>query len=1158
MHGEHDPPSIPESTTWDRQARLQGLLREASDTLGEHYAGILYALDNPLMPNRLRVAAYQARELMTLAPQKLALPGILQPAKPRSLVALRNELQVRFDLLKTALEIEVVGSRMDLERYEEFTNYLEGWLSRTQESRRDKRTLIRSYVATLERAHLAPGSRRSEIICDQWMDLEGYFNAVLHGRTSPIASEMESRITGLEDFFLSRLCPRTFEDQAALDRFVQQVPSRLSESDSDYLLKLIETLDANYRYFFRKLDTPDWIGYLEEKGFFKQPPALEQLEDRILVDDWLELRYLERMARLEPIEVGRIAREISHLHADNPRVHEALIGTAIQLFPEARKHAKKLLNSELNWIADQPFLQGLLPEKLAKAALAAASASCSGTALRTARGLLALEVSDAGLLAIHESAWLRMGEWNAKGVLEDLVHKVLPEIDPTLQLELLSNLITFLDLVGKQEFGDENPNLVDAAFQMWRPAIEEHSQNDLNSIASSAIEAVRDAADALVPSHGVLVFQALEESTRATHFRISLFLRQKHSHVDPDGTAGRLSDPAVLENVSLRHELFELLESVFDTMPGAAQVTYLKWIDNQDDAYKQQLYLWPIRKELSGPRLELYRKLKEEYGGIEHPDMPMYHEVGWIGPTSPFSADEMGGMDIPEVVEKLNSWEHTRGWRAPEPEGLARELAVFAAKDAKRVSEQATAFEELQQPTCVRGIVQGLVEAVKEGRSVSWEPVLHLCEWAVEQERGDEPEGSGLEEFDRTWGPARKQIAWLLRRGTEESAAEIPFELRDDVWCVLRELVHDPDPTEEEERSRSEHYDPSTLAINVVRGVALGGTLSFALWVARHNQQEVRTWCLLGLEELGQALEERLAEDQSPAIRSLFGRWLPYLFRLDQEWTVSNVGRIFPIDENNEAIWIATWDAYLVFCDKLHIEFLDLLRTSYERALDRLGTERREKTRIANPDERFGHHLVLFYREGVLAPEDPLFTTFFEKADAKLRYSVMADAVRLVQDIAGEKRGPAISRLQDLWERRCKTAIGERPDEYHELSSFGWWFLKDDFPPEWRLQQLLETQRNRIRLELDGRVLEMMINLSEEHIPLVLDCLEAIVRNPASEDWGMYDDHVKEILRAGLSSGDTKLHDKAENLVHYIGSLGFLSFRDLLLDSDTEDNGDTQ
>jgi hypothetical protein len=1130
----------------DAQALLLEVLELSSSRLGETYRGLLHSLHSPPFPNQHRVLAYQARELMDEAPKVMSPYGATLPAKPPTFADLKKQLAEEYENITSDLRQTPLESRSGQQKVRAFLGFIEAWLLKAEQARADAEKLARSHICGLEPGPAPPGGKALELAVRRWIALKGEFNAVLHGGAQRQVGDVRTLVSKLEGFFLHRIRPRPFENQAKIDEILQRPPDGLEASDIETVVGLIGALGVDYRYFFQQLNSPEWIGVLEERDFFKQPPGLVRVDDQIHAPDWPELAYLERVAPDALDDVGRIAREISGLHPENPRVHERLISISVLLLRVDSKHGRKLLNCELNWISGQGRLLLRIPGLLLEAALVAAS-KIPGLALRTVRSLLSLEVADEVEQQRSNKDCHRLGDWDLREILKRISSDLLTVLPASCQLDLLSVLFGFLRFVGENEFGDADPRAQDIGFLMWRPAIEDHEQNDLNSLSNWAIEGVRDAADSLVEEHGIRILEKLEESNSRTLLRVSLHLRSKYPDIDPDGTAKLVEDPQVLEDEVVRHELFVLLRQQFTLFPEQTQRSYLEWAARIENPHRRQLHLWPIRHALPGSIPEDYRRHEEEFGELGHPDLPVHHGVSWVGPTSPFSVSEMEEHEIPELVELLNSWQYTPGdWFAPEPEGLARKLVAFASQNAERVSAQSIALEVLQRPTYVRGIVQGLADAVKEGHAISWEPVLHFCKWAAEQERGEEPEGTGLEEFDRTWGPARKQIAWLLRRGTEESEAGIPFEFREDVWSILRTLVEDPDPTEDEEESRSEYSDPSTIAINTVRGVALGAAFSFALWVARHDPQENRTWLSFGLAEVQSALEDRLANDQSPAVRCLFGKWLPYVFSLDQEWTVSNAGRILPIDEHKEAIWIATWDAYLVFCDKLCIEFLDLLRTSYERALDRLGTERRERTRIADPDECFGHHLVLFYREGVLAPEDPLFITFFEKADTKLRYSVMADAVRLVQDIADEKRGPAISRLQDLWEWRCNTTIGERADEYHELSSFGWWFLEDGFSPEWRLRQLLETQRNSIGLELDGRVLEKMISLSEEHLPLVLDCLEAIVRNPAGGDWGMYDDHVREILRRGLDSDVQALHDQAENLVHYIGSLGFLGFRELL------------
>lgn len=1119
---------------------------DASADLGEIYLGILHGLNSSTFPNQCRVIAYQGRELMDRAPEVMSTYGATIPAEPPTFAELRKKLDVEYANLRRELKQAPAETAVGREKVLSFLDFVESWLIKAEQARPDYERLARSHIGGLEPGSAPPRGRALELAVRRWISMKNEFNDILHGGGQTALAHVRALVSELEGFLLLRIRPRPFDDQAQLDQFLARSPDDLDESEIKVMLDLLGALGVNYRYFFQHLDSPLWVGFLEKRGFFKHPPELLRIEDQIHAPDWPELVYLVRIAPAALDDAGRIAREISRFYPENPRIHEGLIAIAKLLLQEGLKHGRKLLNSELDWIATQERLLLGIPDLLIDASVAAAS-EIPGLALRTVRSLLSLEVTEDVQRSRAGKGWHRLEDWGLREILSRISRDLAPLLPAPRQLDLLTALCDFMRLVGQNEFESTDPRLIDNAFLMWRPAVEDHEQNDLNSLSSWAVEGVRDVADALIEDHGVSVLKELERSGSRTLLRVSLYLRSKHPDIDQAGTTDLVENPQLLGDDVLRHELFDLLQGQFTSLPTETQENYLKRVVDIENPHRRQLYLWPVRHALPKSILEQYQVHEEEFGEPEHPDLPAHHGVSWVGPTSPFSVSEMKALEIPELVKLLNSWEYAPGdWHTPEPEGLARELAAFASQDAERVSAEAMAFEQLEEPTCVRGIVQGLVEAVKEEKEISWQPVLQFCKWAVEQERGEGPEGSGLDEFDRTWGPARKQIAWLLRRGTEKSAAEVPFDLKVHVWSILRVLVEDPDPSEGEEQSRAEHMDPSTIAINAVRGVALGAVFSFALWVARHDPQENRTWLNYGLAEVQSLLESRLASDQSPAVRCLFGKWLPYVFTLDHEWTVSNAGRIFPIDEHKEAIWIAAWDAYVVFCDKLCIEFLDLLRTSYERALDRLGTKRREKTRIAKPDERFGHHLVLFYREGVLAPEDLLFTTFFEKADAKLRYSVMADAVRQVQEIAEQRRGQAVERLQQLWEWRDSEVLGEGTKDYHELSSFAWWFLKDEFSANWRLRHLERTQNNNIKLELDGRVLEELVTLAAEHLPEVLGCLEAIVRNPRNEHWSIYDDYAKAILGKGLASSDSELHDRAENLVHYIGSLGFLSFRGLL------------
>lgn len=47
-------------------------------------------------------------------------------------------------------------------------------------------------------------------------------------------------------------------------------------------LALIERRPVNHAYFFRKLDSPDWIKPLVEAGLFSTPPSPQLVEEDLI------------------------------------------------------------------------------------------------------------------------------------------------------------------------------------------------------------------------------------------------------------------------------------------------------------------------------------------------------------------------------------------------------------------------------------------------------------------------------------------------------------------------------------------------------------------------------------------------------------------------------------------------------------------------------------------------------------------------------------------------------------------------------------------------------------------------------------------------------------------------------------------------------------
>ena len=103
-----------------------------------------------------------------------------------------------------------------------------------------------------------------------------------------------------------------------------------------------------YRYFFDRLENPQWIEPLKTKGFFGSPPQ---------AIPWPASRYLARMAARAPETVLEVALQIPS--TDNVRVHEDLVDAALEI---PANLAAKLVPKAKKWI-ELPY-QLLLPEKL--------------------------------------------------------------------------------------------------------------------------------------------------------------------------------------------------------------------------------------------------------------------------------------------------------------------------------------------------------------------------------------------------------------------------------------------------------------------------------------------------------------------------------------------------------------------------------------------------------------------------------------------------------------------------------------------------------------------------------------------------------------------------------------------------------------------------
>jgi hypothetical protein len=415
-------------------------------------------------------------------------------------------------------------------------------------------------------------------------------------------------------------------------------------------------------------------------------------------------------------------------------------------------------------------------------------------------------------------------------------------------------------------------------------------------------------------------------------------------------------------------------------------------------------------------------------------------------------------------------------------------------------------------------------------------------------------------DLDPGWIWTRGAIADLLYAGFEtvDGPADIPFDLHDLAWEVLKPITHDPNPTlADETRYGGSNMDPATRSINTTRGKAMHAVVRYALWVRWHIEKapDSKERVARGFDEIPEVrevLDAHLdpARDPALAIRAVYGQWFPWLVLFDRDWSATQVSKIFPMDESLRNLRDAAWETYTIFCAPDDSVF-EVLREEYGRAVERIGTGGTQRRHMADPEERLAEHLMILYGRGKLALDEPdgLIVRFYARAsDTLCGHAFSVEGRRFYQ---AQETVPSeiLDRFKTLWERRIAVAQIATPSTPHtaELAAFGWWFASAKFDAAWAMSQLAEVLRLVDKVDADRQVVERLAVLAADMPQQAVECLRLIVEGDKEGlrilSWRQ---HAWTILATARNSDNAETREAATTLVHRLGARGYLEFRDLL------------
>ena len=930
-----------------------------------------------------------------------------------------------------------------------------------------------------------------------------------------------------------------------------------------------------YRYFFDKLDNPEWIIPLRKEGFFQNPPKIEKDEANNLIrfPPWPESRYLARMSLHKPDVVVKTILQMAD--TENIRVYENLIDAALNM---PAGWSVQLVNKAEKWIRT-PYQQ-LLPDKLGNLIIHLAKGGQINHAIKLASVLLEIMTDSKGEENQEEDEPFKFprmpdtkahcGQWSYDQILK----KIGPIIIETAKID---GLILFCDLLDSalRIIRPQNNNGPEDLSHIWRPSIEDHPQNIVPSIESSLIVSVRDVAEQLClidSANLTLVLQTLERRTPTwrAFSRIALYLLQKIPHVSMQLVTTYLLNPSLFEDLDCRHEYFLLLRQRFLDLDPKEKEELLNLAENpppltrtvpDEDARRIEDYRKLERlsrfgeQNLPEPWKSRFESLAQEFGG-ELPDSEFPHKItSFRGPTSPKNADELQTMPIGELITYLKEWVPPESFMGSSREGLGRDLASLVGIDPQRFSSAALQFQGLH-PTYVRSFLQGLNEAIRNKKPFDWEPVLLLCKWVLEQEDDSIANTPDWVDQDKNWSWSRSSIARLLNTAFRKPDG-LPLSLRTNIWDILCRLSDDPDPTpEDEERRLTQKNSPLDIAINSTRGVAMEAVILYGIWLHRSFEKMPDGVQKIDhgfdeMPEVREVLERHLdpSRDLSRAIRSIFGAMLYWLIKLDRNWVKDRISGIFPSDETLRLLREAVWENYLNTYQPSE-EIFYILKEQYVIAVEGTGIESGEK-RPSSYEMNLSGHLMALYWHGILDLEEPdgLMEKFWTRASEPLKGYALEFIGRSLYSTKDTVPPEILMRLKNLWGKRLLIAQRASDPMNHndEMTVFGWWFVSGKFEDEWSLAQLVEALNISKKTDPEHLVVELLATLATTMPKQTLQCLEAIIKGDR-DSFGIYIwiEQARIILDSAIRSGDADVAANARKLINHLGSRGHHEFRNLL------------
>ena len=657
---------------------------------------------------------------------------------------------------------------------------------------------------------------------------------------------------------------------------------------------------------------------------------------------------------------------------------------------------------------------------------------------------------------------------------------------------------------------------------LWRPAIENSAQNStFRGAENRFVEGLRDALSGWIeakPDDALPYVRSALKDDEEIIRRIAIHTVTEYFELLREPFESVITEK--LFSSGHRHELYRLLEMRFEALTPSgkekviAAIHALPQPKSGDEPerrlkYTQREWLISIKDQPEATAWFAELAADPTLGRpTDHPEFLSYHEMRTGPGPTPFGEDSLVAFaEDGTIVDRLNAFQETDGWKGPTLGGLVSALEFAVAGSPNTFLPLLSDFHRAKIPF-QHALIEGFKRAYDPSNAKkaefdwanAWPKLLTFFAECL----GDEELWASTAEENGNLVPTRSWMTTLfasfLEAGTKDDDTAYPPELLPSGWELIKTLLA---------RSTSEKpdlTDPMTHALNTGKGRVIGAMYSHALRVCRAARKSGGA-----LEEAWATLkpvfdsEIAMCRGANFEFSTLSASNIAQLDFMSHDWLVENIRRIFPAE------FPANFEAALgglAFARPTRVLF-KLLSSS--KILD-LGLNTKPEDRLSR--QRIVEWICLAYLWGDEALDTPLMTKIFSGGIDDLQ-----NAAEFFWTVREEKLTPEqTERVLAFWAKCLDWAKAQREVPVRLLSRLG------------RLASYLATLDERANELLVGVVPFVHTDYSTDQ--MIEELSRFADTNPAATV-----DLLERMFEAGTPNYD--MDDKLKHLLHKLANMGY-------------------